>query len=251
LRNILTTLLIIVTTTVGYAQYTLNGRVTNKNTNEALVGVNVVLEELNEGAVTDINGYYNFQNVPNGEIILRFSFVGFRTIYKKVYISNNSETVDVALDIFIIEGQEVVISGNFTSTQHDNTVNISTVSSKEIQQSIAPSLIEAIAEVPGVDFISKGPGIGTPVIRGLSLSNILFLNNGIPLQNYQFSANHPYMIDENGVERIEIIKGPASLIYGSGAVGGVINLIGESVAKEGTISGNADIVYRSNTAGIE
>ena len=51
------------------------------------------------------------------------------------------------------------------------------------------------------------------------------------MQNYQFSANHPYMIDENGVERIEIIKGPASLIYGSGAVGGVINLIGEPIAK--------------------
>ncbi len=111
-----------------------------------------------------------------------------------------------------------------------------------------------MAEIPGVDLISKGPGIGTPVIRGLSMSNILFLNKCVPLQNYQFSANHPYLVDEYGVDRIEVIKGPASLIYGSGAVGGVINLIEEPVSPEGKIMGDAKLKYFRNIfikAGID
>lgn len=242
---------LILTVAIIQAQQTVKGRVTDKNNGEPLIGVNIQVEELTTGTVTDINGDYILDNLPKGELIIKYSYVGFKIIYKKVFIIDKPVNLDVAMDILVIEGQEVVISGNFTSTQHDNTVKISAITSKELLQSVKPSLIEAIAEVPGVDYISKGPGIGTPVIRGLSLSNILFLNNGIPLQNYQFSANHPYMVDENGVERIEIIKGPASLIYGSGAVGGVINLIDEPVPKDGTIKGDVNIKYFSNTAGVE
>lgn len=251
IRLLLIITLLLFTSFISQAQLTISGKVSEKNTGEPLIGVNVQIDELNIGAVTDTKGNYVIENIPVGELILRFSYVGFKTTYEKVFIVDKPISLNVAMDILVVEGQEVVISGNFTSTQHDNTVKINTINSKELSQSLVPSLIEALAEVPGVDYISKGPGIGTPVIRGLSLSNILFLNNGIPLQNYQFSANHPYMVDENGVERIEIIKGPASLIYGSGAVGGVINLIGEPIAKEGTITGDVRLKYFGNTAGFE
>jgi len=70
------------------------------------------------------------------------------------------------------------------------------------------------------------------------------------MQNFQFSADHPYLIDENGLRSVEIIKGPASLIYGSGAVGGVINLLPEEVAKAETISGEYSLRYFSNTVGV-
>ena len=243
--------LFLFTTIISQAQLSISGKVTDENNNEPLVGVNIQIDELSIGTVTDINGNYTINNLPKGDLIFKFSYVGFKTTYKNVFFTNKPIKLDVTMDILVIQGQEVVISGNFTSTQHDNTVKINTINSKQISQSLAPSIIETIAEVPGVNFISKGPGIGTPVIRGLSLSNILFLNNGVPLQNYQFSANHPYMIDGNGVERIEVIKGPASLIYGSGAVGGVINLIGEPVAKEGYIEGDANIKYFGNTSGID
>jgi len=243
--------IIILASYISHAQLSITGKVTDKSNGQPLIGVNVIVDEINIGAVTNIDGNYILDNIPKGELIIKFSYIGFKTSYEKVFISDKAILLNVALNILVIEGQEVVITGNFTSTQHDNTVKINTINSKEISQSLAPSLIETIAEVPGVDFISKGPGIGTPVIRGLSLSNILFLNNGVPLQNYQFSANHPYMIDDNGVDRIEIIKGPASLIYGSGAIGGVINLISEPIAKEGTIEGDANIKYIGNTSEIE
>lgn len=249
IRYLLFTFLILCTYTAD-AQLAVSGLVTDKD-RTPMEGVNIRIDELNIGTVSDSDGSYNFASLPKGELIISYSHIGFKTTYRKVYLSAKPVLQDVVMDILIIEGQEVVISGNFTSTQHDNTVKINTISTKTLFQSPAISIIEAISEVPGVDFISKGPGIGTPVIRGLSLSNILFMNNGVPLQNYQFSANHPYMVDEYGIERIEVIKGPASLIYGSGAVGGIINLIGEPVAKEGTITGDADFRYISNTAGYE
>ncbi len=232
------------------AQQSITGKVTDKNNGETLIGVNAYMPDLSRGAVTNKNGVYLLDNLPKGQLLLKFSYVGFRTVVKKVFVQSGITILNIEMETLVIEGEEVVISGNFTSTQHENTVRISTISARELSLSGSASLIQTMAEIPGVDLISKGPGIGTPVIRGLSMSNILFLNKCVPLQNYQFSANHPYLIDEYGVDRIEVIKGPASLIYGSGAVGGVINLIEEPVAPEGKIMGDAKLKYFSNTAGI-
>jgi len=232
------------------AQQSVSGTITDIENGQPLIGVNVFFPELSRGGVTDKNGKYNIQNLPKGKSILQFSFVGFKTVHRTIFLQNKNIELNIEMDELVLEGDEVVISGNFSSTQHENTVKISTIDSRQLQMSGTPSLIESIAEIPGIDMISKGPGIGTPVIRGLSLSNILFLNNGVPMENFQFSENHPYMVDEYGVERIEVIKGPASLIYGSGAVGGVINLIDKAVSPEGTIEGDFNLKYFGNTEGI-
>ena len=233
-----------------WAQQTITGNVTDKTNGEALIGVNIYLPEYSRGAVTDINGEYRLDNLPKGDIMLTFSYIGYKKIVKKIFPTDKNIVLNIEMETLIIQGEEVVITGSFTSTQHENTVRISTIDAKQLLQSGSPGLVQSIVDIPGVDLISKGPGIGTPVIRGLSLSNILFLNNGVPMQNYQFSENHPYLIDEHGVERIEVIKGPSSLIYGSGAVGGVINLIAEPVAPEGKIMGHVSLKYFSNTSGI-
>jgi len=233
-----------------FAQYNITGTVTDKMDSKPLVGVNVYLPDFLIGAVTDTNGFYRISDLPKGDAIVKFSFVGYQTVYRNVFITDKDIMLNLKLDIKVIHGEEVVISGNFTSTQHDNTIKISTVRIEQITQAGTPSLIESITRVPGVNMISKGPGVVTPVIRGLSLSNILVLKNSVPMENFQFSENHPYLIDENGLERVEIIKGPASLIYGSGAVGGVVNLIPEPVAKTGEVVGDANITWYSNTAGV-
>jgi len=145
--------------------------------------------------------------------------------------------LDIILENSIIRGEEIVVTGGFIGAQHNNAVKINTIQSLDLYKSGTPSLMESLKQIPGIDLISKGPGIGSPVIRGLSMSNILFLNNGVPMENFQFSENHPFMVDEVGSARVEVIKGPAALIYGSGAVGGVLNLIKEAPAPEGKILG--------------
>ncbi len=231
------------------AQLVISGKVTDKDTGETLVGVNIFLPDYSKGTVSDKNGDYAIKGLHKGEVIVNYSFMGYKTVIKKVKIDSLDITMNIALQYAVIQGDEVVVTGTFASSQHENVMKISTMNPRQFLQSGTPSFIEAMKQVPGVDIISKGPGVGTPVIRGLSLSNILFLNNGIPMQNFQFSENHPFMVDDNGAERVEVIKGPASLLYGSGAVGGVINIIKQPPLPEGKIAGDYGIKYFSNNRG--
>ncbi len=231
------------------AQNSITGRITDSKTNESLPGVNIVINELSVGAVSGINGYYTIKNLPKGTFLISYSYVGYETVTKKIEFKGKGLVMNIALKPMVIQGQEVVISGYFTGTQHENTVKINSINTKDITQPVQASFIGSLAEVPGVSVVSKGPGVATPVIRGLSLSNVLMLNNGIPMENFQFSEDHPYLIDGSGLSRIEIIKGPASLMYGSGAVGGVINLVAEPVAPEGHIQGEVNTKFFSNTLG--
>lgn len=232
------------------ADNVISGTVTDGKSGESLPGVNIVLTELSTGTVSDHSGHYLIKNLPKGEFLISYMYVGYETVVKKVKLTGNTHlTINMALKPKVFQGQEVVVTGSFTSTQRENTVKISTVSSQNINQTGAPSMMATLAQIPNVDVISKGPGVVTPVIRGLSLSNILVLENGIPMENFQFSEEHPYMVNASGLNRIEVIKGPASLMYGSGAVGGVINLIDNPVAPQGTVEGSADLKYFSNTVG--
>jgi iron complex outermembrane receptor protein len=250
MKRILLVMMISFFTVPVYSQNSLSGYVFDKNDKSPLVGANVFLPELSRGVVTDSTGYYIITSLPKGEIMVTYSYIGYKTDIKEIKIEKPVQKVDVFLKPVAIQGEEVVISGNFTGSQHVNTVKISTLKSKDLLQAASPSFIEAITAIPGVDMISKGPGIATPVIRGLSTSNILFLNNGIPLQNFQFSVDHPYIIDESGVGKIEVLKGPASLLYGSGAVGGIINVLPKAPLPDGNVEGNVKFKYFSNTKGL-
>ncbi|OQX80488.1 MAG: hypothetical protein B6D61_01865 [Bacteroidetes bacterium 4484_249] len=232
------------------AQPVIKGTVKDKQTGETLAGVNVYFIDYSHGTTTAENGNYILKGIPRGKFIVKFSYIGYQTIINKVVVANDDVILNIEMEQAIIEGEEVVVTGSFAGSQHENIIKINTISPRKFLRSGSPSFIEALTEVPGVAMISKGPGVGTPVIRGLSLSNILFLNNGVPMQNFQFSENHPFMVDDYGIERVEIIKGPASLLYGSGAVAGVVSIIKESPAPDGKIMGDYNLKYFSNTAGL-
>jgi iron complex outermembrane receptor protein len=231
------------------AQNQINGKVIDIN-NEPLIGASVSLPELNKGTITNQAGEYLISNIPNGKIKIQFSFVGYNTEIKTIEISQTENKVDAHLTIAIIQSQEVVITGGYVSSQHENAVKIDVLKSKDIALSGTPNFMESLTKVPGVDMIAKGQGVSKPVIRGLSMNDVLVMNNGVRLENYQFSENHPLGIDDNDVERVEIIKGPASLLYGSDAIGGVINFIKEKPAPVGKILGDYRMQLHSNTLGM-
>ena len=231
------------------AQTQIKGKVTGIN-NEPLIGVSVSFPELNKGTVTNQTGEYLISNIPNGKIKIQFSYLGYNTVIKPIEISQTENIIDILLTIAIIESQEVIITGRYASSQHENAVEVSVLKIKDIALSGTPNFMEALTKIPGVDMISKGQGVSKPVIRGLSMNDILIMNNGVRIENYQYSENHPLGIDDNGVERVEIIKGPASLLYGSDAIGGVINFIKEKSAPVGEIIGDYRMQLHSNTLGM-
>ena len=231
------------------AQTHIQGRVTDSNGNP-LGGASVFLPEQNKGTVCAENGEYRIENLPTGKVKLQFSYMGFNTVVKTVAIQSGKNNLNVSLTVSVIESQEIVVTGGFVSSQHENAVKIDVLKSKDISLSGTPNFMESLTKVPGVDMIAKGQGVSKPVIRGLSMNDILVMNNGVRIENYQFSENHPLGVDDNDVERVEVIKGPASLLYGSDAIGGVLNFIKEQPAPTGKIIGDYKMQLHSNTLGM-
>jgi len=231
------------------AQNQIKGIVTDTN-HEPLIGASVYIPELNKGTMTNHEGEYLITKIPNRKIKIQFSFIGYNTEIRTIEISQNESVLNTSLTPAIIQSQEVVITGGYITSQHENAVKIEVLKSKDIALSGTPNFMESLTLVPGVDMIAKGQGISKPVIRGLSMNDVLVMNNGVRIENYQYSENHPLGIDDNDVERVEIIKGPASLLYGSDAIGGVINFIKEKPAPTGKITGDYRMQLHSNTIGM-
>jgi len=228
------------------------GVIKNIETKKPIIGANVFIPELQKGTSTDVEGTFRLSNLPESQFKIDITHIGYKTVSKSVnFKSDTLDQLEIYMEPTVIHSDAVVISAGTFSTQHENAIKIETLKSSDFQQIDAPTLTAKLAKVPGVDMISKGNGVTKPVIRGLSNSNILVLNNGVKLENFQFSENHPFMVDEFGVDRVEVIKGPASLLYGSDAVGGIINVIGEKPASTQTLE--ADIIqeYHTNTNGYQ
>jgi iron complex outermembrane receptor protein len=230
----------------------ISGVVKNIDTQKPIIGANVFIPELQKGTSTDIDGKFQLSNLPKSQLRIDITHIGYKTVSKSVNLTTDSlNRLEVYMEPTVIHSDAVVISAGTYSTQHKNAIKIETLKSSDFQQIDAPTLTAKLAKVPGVDMITKGNGITKPVIRGLSNSNILVLNNGVKMENFQFSENHPFMIDEFGVDRVEVIKGPASLLYGSDAVGGIINVIGEKPASTRTLEAEIIQEYHTNTNGSQ
>jgi iron complex outermembrane receptor protein len=228
----------------------LSGTITDQENGTALPGVSIFIPELQKGSVSQSDGSYLLENLPNGTITLQFSFVGYESRIKTIRIHQEQSELNVSMQFTSVTTQDVVVSGGFPSPQHENSIKISLLSNEELKFLSTPSLGEKLATIPGVDVISRSPGISTPVIRGLSLNNILFLNNGVRMENFQFSSDHPFLVSDQGADRIEVIKGPASLLYGSDAMGGVINILHEKPAPSNTLKADVSSQYHSVSQGI-
>jgi iron complex outermembrane recepter protein len=229
--------------------FSVTGLVVDEN-NTPLIGANIYLPELQKGTISDSIGRFALSGLPAGILSLSVSFISYETAIFALDADHLDSAIVVILKPSPIQGKAVVVSGGRNSSQHENAIKIDAIDRKELSSTGTSTLIESITQLPGVAMISRGGGVVTPVIRGLSTSNILFLNNGVRMENFQFSENHPYLVDEFGVNQVEVIKGPASLLYGSDAIGGVINSIPENPSSEGQFEGDAGVQYFSNTSGL-
>ncbi len=144
---------------------------------------------------------------------------------------------------------EVIVSTAFNKIQSQNVMKVEHSSIKELQKKGTVTLIEGLATIPGVSQISTGTSIGKPVIRGLSGNRVLVYSQGVRLENQQFGDEHGLGLNDAGIESVEVIKGPASLLYGSDALGGVLYFNPEKFANSGTFKTNFSQKLFSNTLG--
>ncbi len=230
------------------AQNTLSGIVTGKN-NQPIKGVSVYASELHKGTATDENGKYVFTNLPNGNLKLTFTFVGYGTQNKTINSLQKENTLHVILEETIFQMDEVIVSTAFNKIQSQNVMKVEHESIKQMQRKGTATLIEGLATIPGVSQVSTGTSIGKPVIRGLSGNRVLVYSQGVRMENQQFGDEHGLGLNDSGIESVEVIKGPASLLYGSDALGGVLYFNPEKFADANTFKANFSQKLFSNTLG--
>ena len=231
------------------AQNIIRGIVYNEN-KIPLEGANVFIPMLVKGTSTNSSGEFELTGLPNGKFDIQISHIGYASQIVPVTLGKTQFELDVVLIPASVEAERVVVSTGYSTTQHQNAVKIEVLRLNEHHLIKSPNFMELLTTVPGIDMISKGNGVAKPVIRGLSMNDVLVLNNGVRFENYQYSNHHPLGIDEFGIETVEVIKGPASLLFGSDAIGGVLNFIKERPATVGKLEGDYNLQLFSNSLGM-
>jgi len=231
----------------AFTQNTLSGKVTNIN-NDPIIGAEIYLPQIHKGTISDLEGKYEFHNLPKEKIDIVISHIGYETLKTSVNISE-TPVKDFVLNESIFNMDEIIVSTPFNKLQSHNVMKVENL--KLINANVgAINLTEKISEIPGITNISTGNGIGKPVIRGLSGNRVLVYTQGIRYENFQNGEKHGLGINESGIDNVEIIKGPASLLYGSDALGGVIYLVPEKFENTNKTSVSASSSFQSNAIGF-
>ncbi len=235
---------------LGFAQNAISGTIKNQN-NEPISNVEISILDATIQTKSNENGQFEIKNLPIGKRTLIFKNDKFEIKSVQISIGNQEQKI---LDIILEEEDhhidEILVSSLFNKTQNENVVKIDHINLKQIQNEGAINLSDALATNPGVNVISTGVSIGKPVIRGLSGNRVLTYAQGIRLENQQFGEEHGLGLNANGQESVEIIKGPASLLYGSDAMGGVLYFNPEKYAANNKTELAVNQVVNSNTQGI-
>ncbi|MEO5777692.1 MAG: carboxypeptidase-like regulatory domain-containing protein, partial [Flavobacterium sp.] len=233
---------------VATAQNKIVGTVSDKN-NKPLPNAIVSIPEIHKETISDVDGKYTLSNLPNGSFKISFSCVGYATQTHSISISEKEITQNITLEDNIIHMDEVIVSMAFNKLQSQNVMKVEHESVKSLQQKGAATLVEGLATIPGVSQVSTGTSIGKPVIRGLSGNRVLVYSQGVRLENQQFGEEHGLGLNDAGVESVEVIKGPASLLYGSDALGGVLYFNPEKFANPKEFKADFSQRFFSNTLG--
>lgn len=227
------------------AQHTLSGRVYDKDTKEPLYGATIYLPEHKSGTLTDTSGTFTLANLPDEKVLLEIKTLGYapQVITAKVA----PDTITIYLTHAAGELNEVVVTGESRATEISRSpIPIVVINKDYLLTNSATNAIDALTKIPGVTAVTTGPNVSKPYIRGLGFNRVLTLYDGMRQEGQQWGDEHGIEVDQYGVERAEIIKGPASLSYGSDALAGVVNLIPTRPAPEGALQGDVTLDYGTN-----
>jgi iron complex outermembrane receptor protein len=237
-------------TSLDFAQNAISGTIKNQN-NEPISNVEISILDATIQTKSNEDGQFEIKNLPIGKRTLIFKKEKFEIKSQTILIEKLAQiNLDIVLEKEVHHIDEILISSVFNTTQNENVVKIDHINLKQIQNMGAINLSNALATNPGVNVVSTGISIGKPVIRGLSGNRVLTYAQGIRLENQQFGEEHGLGLNANGQESVEIIKGPASLLYGSDAMGGVLYFNPEKYAANNKTEFAVNQVVNSNTQGI-
>jgi len=224
-----------------FAQYDLKGVILDSETGETLSGANIVLQELQHGASSDENGEFVFKNLNKGPYTLLITFVGYRDQKQSITIGTDKNFVEIEMVSSSVEMEKVIITATLTERKIEDLPGQNEIIEKSTIEAFPVSNTDELLQSISNINVNRSWGIfsknSSVTMRGLeSAQGVLILYNGVPLNKTAGGSINWHMISPDRIERIEVIKGPSSALYGNNAMGGVINIITKKTNQE--ISGD-------------
>jgi iron complex outermembrane receptor protein/hemoglobin/transferrin/lactoferrin receptor protein len=230
----------------------IEGQVTTPDGNP-LPGVQVIDPALQRGTTTDTEGQYQLTSLPLGEHLIEFRYVGYQTATREVVLeAGETVTLDVTLRSRVLQVDGVTVTGTARARSTLRAPqDVDVMSPEQLQTRRGAALGDLLRDnVGGVSSIQTGSQAGKPVLRGLSGNRIVLLKDGIAQEFYQFGVRHFPTTNASEAERVEVVRGASSILYGSDALGGAINVISKPAPTTGTevfdLGGSASTQYYTN-----
>lgn len=204
---------------------TVSGTLTNTLSHDTIANATVTIEELSRSVKSGPDGRFAFDNVPPGRYHLVVRGGGFLTRRTDLIVAAAPLTSDVGIDPELHYSETVSVSPESRSV-FESYQPTTVLAGQELQQERQGTLGETLQYQPGIALRSFGPGPARPVIRGLDGDRVLVLEDGQRMGDLSSqSGDHGVNVNPASASRMEVVRGPATLLYGANAIGGLVNVI--------------------------
>ncbi len=237
--------------------FTVSGTIIDKESDETVPFAYIHLEELNRTTVADNEGYFELNNIPEGDYTLSFHRMGYKTQKRYIEVIQNLILKIELTPSPLTAGTIEVISANNELTGANVGHVSKTVSGSTLRRDLGTTLANTLSNVPGIDQRSLGNSTSRPVIRGLGDERVIILQDGLTTGDVSSqSSDHAVSVDPVASSEIQIAKGANAMQYGANAVGGIINMVNNIIATNvptntnGTFTLGGESVNKSGFTGI-
>jgi iron complex outermembrane recepter protein len=237
------------TATAFSQNHSVDGTVTDKFSGAPVAYTVVHLPDLNKTVTADENGRFLLKDLPGNWQRITFVRVGYKPLTMVLTFTDTLQKINVRMEPGNQNLEEVVIVGTQSHNANETPASATSVSQRTMRSRGALSISDGISRMPGMSQLSTGAGISKPVIRGLYGNRIQTVVMGMRFDNQQWQDEHGLGLQDIGIDRVEVIKGPAALMYGSEAMGGVVNILEEDPADLDSTNADATLRMFSNTYG--
>ena len=234
---------------ITFSQVKLTGVVKDSDTGETLESVNIFLPELQRGTITDKNGNYSIENLPEGPFSVQFSYVGYKSKIILVLLKGKEIVLNTQLTPSKLEIGEVVVLGNNINELEKVPYKVEKLETSDMRKEGLITLNRTLTLLPGISELSNGFSISKPVVRGLYGYRVAAIVGGLRFDNQEWQNEHGFGVNDVGIGSVEVIERPAALLYGSNVIGGAVNFVDPNFAPVGRTLANADLQLFSNTLG--
>lgn len=225
--------------------FQIKGFVVNANTLQPLEGATIIGEGL--VTISSDTGEFTIENVAKGIYVLKASHIGYNSETVTVKVGSEMKDLKFYLKEATTVLEEVQLLGKTKEKKAKEQPLVTVEVSKTFMETNREnSLMQTLSKIPGVSTINIGSGQSKPVIRGLGFNRVAVVQNGIKHEAQQWGSDHGLEIDQYDIDNIQIIKGSASLLYGSDAIAGVVNIKPSSAPLEHSFSGEMNLLGESN-----